>query len=176
MIAVAAGLVFAAVLSLATARPLRAENAVQSQTINLNAGQTQIIDHLKKDSKPAIRVIENPHALVIHGETPGQLVLLGAERGQWEVTVTRDDGAQVAYHVNVAAIADSSTPLDPATGPIASSDATFPRNLPRIQPTAAAPRRPCLRMHVVDAFSSDAAPHTRILPQRTTISRQRSYQ
>src|ERR1700690_2721667 len=100
--AVAAGFIVAAALSIATARPLRADNAVQSQTINLNAGQARVIDHLKLDSKPVIRVIENPNALVVHGETPGQLLLLGAERGQWEVTVTRDDGSQVAYEVNVA--------------------------------------------------------------------------
>ena len=115
-----AAFLLSAALSLAL--PARAETAVQSQTINLNAGQTRIIDHLKTDSKPAIRVIKNPHALVIHGETPGQLVLLGAENGQWEVTVTRDDGAQIAYLVDVAAIADSTTPLDPGSGPVALSD------------------------------------------------------
>jgi Flp pilus assembly secretin CpaC len=163
-IAVAAGL-FAAVLCLATARPLRAENAVQSQTINLNAGQTRIIDHVKKDSKPAIRVIENPHALVIHGETPGQLVLLGAERGQWEVTVTRDDGAQVAYHINVAAIADSATPLDAGSGPVASSDATLAQPAANTADLSSPPEtvRPT---HVVDAFSSEAAPH--VAPQENS--------
>ncbi len=155
-IAVAAGL-FAAVLCLATARPLRAENAVQSQTINLNAGQTRIIDHVKKDSKPAIRVIENPHALVIHGETPGQLVLLGAERGQWEVTVTRDDGAQVAYHVDVAAIADSATPLDAGSGPVASSDATLAEPATNAAGISS-PTETVRPTHVVDAFSSEAAP------------------
>ena len=76
-----------------------------------------IIDHLKIGSRPSIRVIENPNALVIHGETPGQLLLLGAERGEWEVTVTRDDGAQVAYRVDVSAIADQ-------------CDAARPRNRP----------------------------------------------
>src|SRR5580692_3497823 len=102
------GFLVAAGLSLATARPLRAENHTSAQTINLNAGQTQIIDHLKKDSKPAIRVIENPYALVIHDETPGQLLLLGAERGHWDVTITRDDNARVTYHVSIAALADRS--------------------------------------------------------------------
>ena len=117
-----------------------------------------VIDHLKIDSKPSIRVIENPHALVIHGETPGQLVLLGAERGQWEVTVTRDDGAQVAYRVDVAAIADSATPLDAGTGPVASSDRVLPKPAAPEAYTSGPPEtvRPA---HAVDAFSSDVAPH-----------------
>src|SRR5271167_3787700 len=118
--AVAAGLLAAATVSLLTARPLHAANAAASVTINLNAGQTRIIDHLKIGCRPSIRVIENANALVMHGETPGQLVLLGAERGEWEVTVTRDDGALVAYRVDVDAIADSATPLDAGTGPVAS--------------------------------------------------------
>jgi len=154
-IAVAAGFLFAAVISVATARPLRAENVVQSQTISLNAGQTRIIDHLKIGSKPAIRVIENPHALVIHGETPGQLVLLGAERGQWEVTVIRDDGEQVAYRVDVAAIADRASPLDAGTGPVASAGETFSK------PAAteiSGPSETVRPTHLVDAFTSDVAP------------------
>ena len=136
-----AGFLFAAVLSLVTAHPLRADNAIQSQTINLNAGQTHVIDHLKIGSRPSIHVIENPHALVIHGETPGQLVLLGAERGQWEVTVTRDDGALVAYRIYVAAIADSATPLDAGTGPVAYSTQAF-QNLSHLKALSkAAPKR-----------------------------------
>lgn len=142
-IAVTARLLFAVALSIATASPVRAENAVPIQTINLDAGQTRVIDHLQKDSKPTIRVIENPHALLIHGETPGQLVLLGAERGQWQITVTRDDGTQVAYRVNVAAIADRTTPFDESTGPVASTDVTSSGGLSST--------------HVVDAFTSDVA-------------------
>ena len=155
--AVAAGFIVAAALSIATARPLRADNAVQSQTINLNAGQARVIDHLKLDSKPVIRVIENPNALVVHGETPGQLLLLGAERGQWEVTVTRDDGSQVAYEVDVAAIADRATPLDPGTGPVASADATFRRPAATMA-NPGGPSETVRPSDAVDAFSSDVVP------------------
>src|SRR5271169_5636055 len=116
----------AAAISLLAATTLRAEVAIQSMTINLAAGQSQLIEHLKTGSTPAIRVIENPHALVVHGETPGQLLLLGAERGQWEITVTRDDDTQVAYQINVSAIADKTAPLVPRTLPLATSDAPAP--------------------------------------------------
>jgi len=160
-IAIAAGFLFAAALSLATARTLRADNAARSQTINLNAGQTQVIDHLKIDSRPSIRVIENPHALVIHGETPGQLVLLGAERGQWEVTVTRDDGAQVAYRVEVAAIADRATPLDAGTGPVASADVTLPTR-GATSADVSGPSETVRSARAVDSFSVDLAPQTNL--------------
>jgi Flp pilus assembly secretin CpaC len=160
-VALAAGFLFAAALSLETVQTLHADDAIQSQTITLDAGQTRVIDHLKKDSKAAIRVIENPHALVIHDETPGQLVLLGADRGQWVVTVTREDGAKVAYHVDVAAIADSSNPLDAETGPVA-SDGTLAK------PAASAAdattgesggaSETVLAAHVVDASTANDAP------------------
>jgi hypothetical protein len=152
-----AGFIFAAALSVATVRPLRADNAVQTQTINLHAGQARIIDHLKIDSKPVIRVIENPYALVVHGETPGQLLLLGADRGHWEITVTREDGAQVAYEVAVAAIADRATPLDPGTGPVASSDAAF-RGPVATSANPGGPSETVRPTGVVDAFSSDVVP------------------
>src|SRR5580658_6010970 len=130
-IGVLAGFLSAMVLSLASAGPLRAESAIPTQTLNLNAGQTQIIDHLKKDAKPTVHVVANPNAMVIHDETPGEVLLLGVERGQWDVTVTREDGSQVAYHVVIAAIADHTAPLDPASGPLPSPDAkaSEPTNL-----------------------------------------------
>ena len=113
-------------------------------------------------SKPAIRVIENPNALVIHGETPGQLVLLGAERGEWEITVTRDDGAQVAYHVSVAAIADGATPLDPGNRTDGSSDASIPRGYRRdLRPADL--RRPFGPRPRSTRPASEVAPH-----QKTT--------
>jgi Flp pilus assembly secretin CpaC len=125
--AISAGLLLAVFVSLATALPLRADQAPTLQTINLDAGQSRVIDHLKVGSKPIIRVIENPYALLVHGETPGQLLLLGAGRGQWDITVTRDDGTRAAYRVNVAAIADHAHPLHGGIDPVpALSDGSFP--------------------------------------------------
>jgi len=145
-IAIAAALLLALVLSIASALPLRAETPPRSQTLNLDRGQSQLIDHLMKDSKPTIRVIDNPHALILHDEVPGQVLLLGAERGQWEVTVTRDDGLRVAYQVHVAAIASGSTSLDPGTGPIT---AVAPETNKLDAPVALHPTS------ATDAFSSD---------------------
>jgi len=154
--AVAAGFLLAAPLALAVALPLHAASAPQLESISLNAGQTQVIDHLAKGSKPTIRVIDNPHALVIHDETPGQVVLLGAERGQWEVTVTRDDGARIAYRVNVAAVSNGPASVDPGTYPVAASDAASTN-----PPPDSATNMPAYR---VDAFSSDDEPPVKSAP------------
>jgi pilus assembly protein CpaC len=99
----------------------------KSETINLTAGQSWTINHLNKASGPEIRVIDNPHALVVHAENAGELVLLGAERGKWKVIVERDDGAMVAYNVNVAASADPLNPLKPGVAPQPASNDESPR-------------------------------------------------
>ena len=110
-------------LAMLTAPELHAESAAKSQAaINLTAGQSFTIEHLQKSPAPAIHVIENPHALVIHAQDSGDLVLLGAERGKWVITVTRDDGAIVAYQVNVSAVGDAARPLNPGVAPEAASD------------------------------------------------------
>ncbi len=104
-------------MSLILARPLRvaaAADAPHEQALTLNAGETHIIDNISPDSKPAIRVIDNPHALVVHSEDPSKLVLLGAEEGQWAITIKLNDGEDVIYNVTVHAIRDAAHPLKPA--------------------------------------------------------------
>lgn len=162
-IAGVAGFLFAAALALASALPLRAESAQpppQVQSISLNAGQAQVIDHVAKGSKPRIRVIDNPNALIIHDETPGQVLLLGAERGQWEVTITRDDGVQIAYRVSVTAIAKGAPGLDPATYPVAAPDVASSKPA-----DSSSNAQPAYR---VDAFSSeDAQPDDYAQPEKS---------
>ena len=70
-------------MSLFLGQPAKAaDSAPRQQAISLNAGQSQVIENLSPDSKPAIRVIQNAHALVVHNEDPSKLVLLGAEEGK----------------------------------------------------------------------------------------------
>lgn len=116
--------VLAAAILIVAARPAAvcADIAPLQESIEINAGESKIIDHLNPHFTPSIRVIENAHALVVHGEVPGQVELMGAERGRWEVTVTRDDGVKVVYLVTVTAVADSAHPLNPGTAPAALSD------------------------------------------------------
>lgn len=112
----ATGLILAALL--ATAPPaLTQETAPRHETISLAAGESAIIDHLSRDAYPAIQVLDNPHALVVHGEIPGQLALMGAERGRWKITATREDGSVVDYLVDVTTIRDQKDPFAAAAAP-----------------------------------------------------------
>ncbi len=87
--------------------------------LTITAGETYTVDNLAPGSVPAIKVIENPHALVIHSEMPGKLILLGAERGRWIVVVTRANGHQAAYDVIVNSVAAPGDPLKPGESPSA---------------------------------------------------------
>lgn len=105
-------------MSLFLGQPAKAaDSAAREQSINLSAGQSQVIENLNPDVKPAITVIKNPHALVVHNEDPAKLVLLGAEEGQWAIAVKLADGEAVKYTVNVSALRSSSAPLAPAAAP-----------------------------------------------------------
>jgi Flp pilus assembly secretin CpaC len=107
---IAAGLLLAGIgpLSAAESGPLR-------ESLTINAGEQQVINNLDPNSKPIIKVIDNPHALVVHSEQPSKLFLLGAERGKWDITVIRDDGKEVIYAVTVNAIVDPNNRLKPGT-------------------------------------------------------------
>lgn len=114
-----------AAMSLLLARPVRvlaADNAPREEAVSLNAGETSVIDNLNPESKPSIKVVTNPHALVVHNEDPTKLVLLGAEEGKWAITVKLSDGDNVTYNVSVHALRDAANPLKPADAPSASAD------------------------------------------------------
>jgi pilus assembly protein CpaC len=105
-------------MSLFLGQPARAaDNGPRHQAMSLNAGQSQVIENLDPASKPAIKVIQNSHALVMHNEDPSKLVLLGAEEGKWDISVKLKDGESVTYDISVSAIRDASAPLKPASAP-----------------------------------------------------------
>ncbi len=92
--------------------------------VSLNAGETYVIKNLSKSATPGIKVLDNPHALVIHTDAPGEMVLLGAEAGEWQITTTNNDGSPVTYDVEVhAAASPFAHPLKPAPAPAVISDA-----------------------------------------------------
>ena len=101
---------------------LAADSAPRQENINLNAGESQVIENLSPDSKPAIRVIQNEHALVVHNEDPSKLVLLGAEKGKWAISVKLKDGEDVTYNINVNSIKNAGAPLAPGAAPAPMGD------------------------------------------------------
>ncbi|HVA77049.1 MAG TPA: pilus assembly protein N-terminal domain-containing protein [Candidatus Binataceae bacterium] len=94
-----------------------ADQPIAQVPLTIAAGETYVIDNLAPGAVPAVEVIDNQHALVIHGEMPGKLVLLGAERGRWIVTVARADGQKAAYDVVVNSVATPGAPLEPGKSP-----------------------------------------------------------
>ena len=110
-------------MSLLLGQPAKAaDNPVRQEGISLNAGQSQVIENLDPDTRPAIHVIQNPHALVVHNDDPSKLVLLGAETGKWDISVKLKDGEDVTYNISVSGIQNWSAPLKPGTAPSAMSD------------------------------------------------------
>ena len=53
-----------------------------TMALSLNSGESYIINNVSPGETPAVNVITNPHALVVHNEEPGKVVLLGAEAGE----------------------------------------------------------------------------------------------
>jgi pilus assembly protein CpaC len=82
--------------------------------VSLNAGESYVIKDLSKTATPGIRVLDNPHALAIHSDAPGEMVLLGTEAGEWQITTTANGGNAVTYDVAVHAAAH---PVDHALKP-----------------------------------------------------------
>jgi pilus assembly protein CpaC len=95
----------AAAISLLLLRPglALAGDASQKISISLNAGESYVIGNVSAGATPGIRVIDNPHALVVHNEEPGKVVLLGAEAGEWAITVKNTSGNEATYIVTVKA-------------------------------------------------------------------------
>ena len=99
-----------------------ADSAGAEMSIALNAGESYIINNVSPGEVPAVKVIANPHALVVHNEEPGKVVLLGAEAGEWNISVKTADGP-VNYDVRVKSVGSAFDINHPATspGPIAGS-------------------------------------------------------
>jgi Flp pilus assembly secretin CpaC len=111
---------FFAAVSILIFRPgplFAADSSPTEMSLALNAGESYVINNVSPGEAPAVNVITNPHALVVHNEEPGKVVLLGAEAGEWTVTVKLADGDQIKYDVTVKSIANINDINHPGTSP-----------------------------------------------------------
>ena len=92
-----------------------------TMALALNAGESYVINNVSPGEAPAVNVIANAHALVVHNEEPGKVVLLGAEAGEWTVSVKTADGNTVKYDVTVKSVANINDINHPGTSPAAIS-------------------------------------------------------
>src|SRR6202030_4726591 len=88
-----------------------------TMALALNAGESYVINNVSPGEAPAVDVITNPHALVVHNEEPGKVVLLGAEAGEWTVAVKTTDGSTVKYDVTVKSAANNKDINNPTNAP-----------------------------------------------------------
>jgi pilus assembly protein CpaC len=94
-----------------------ADSAATEMSLALNAGESYVINNVAPGEAPAVKVVTNPHALVLHNEEPGKVVLLGAEAGEWTVSIKTTAGEKINYDVTVKSIADSKDIDHPGTAP-----------------------------------------------------------
>ena len=143
-------LTLASLLAMPSLAARAAEDTASRKVIfvTINAGESYVITDLGGGATPAIHVVENPHALLIHSDKSGQVVLLGAEAGQWSIDVTDSSGQALRYTVRVNAIASPfSHPLRPGANPPAlgtpyfSGSAAAPVKVATLDPSAGLPRR-----------------------------------
>jgi pilus assembly protein CpaC len=102
---------------------LAADSAGAGMSVALNAGESYVINNVSPGDVPAVKVITNPHALIVHNEEPGKVVLLGTEAGEWNVQVKMANGDQINYDVTVKSV-DSAFDINhpgASPGPIAGS-------------------------------------------------------
>jgi pilus assembly protein CpaC len=86
--------------------------------VTLNAGETYVINNVSDGTTPAVHVFNNPHALIVSSDKPGEVLLVAAAAGQWAIDVTTADGQALRYKVSVNAIANPFTnPLAPGKNP-----------------------------------------------------------
>lgn len=143
--------------------------------IALNAGETYLIKDLRAGATPAVHVVDNPNALIVHSGKPGELALVGESAGKWKIDVETAAGERVSYKVEVAALdktgshpgvtsevpaetvarssgagdkVSGSTVLDAGSGPVA---------VARPAPVSAAPR-PTTAASTADAASPPSPP------------------
>src|SRR5258708_24783648 len=66
-----------------------------TMALALNAGESYVINNVSPGAAPAVNQIANPHALGVHDEEPGQVVLLAAEASAWTDSVQTADAHTV---------------------------------------------------------------------------------
>src|SRR5712672_1866477 len=80
------------ILSAGLARASDGRDSGRQIAITLNPGETYVIKDLSAGATPAVHVMDNPNALIVNSEKPGELALSGTAAGE-KVTYKVDVGA-----------------------------------------------------------------------------------
>jgi Flp pilus assembly secretin CpaC len=145
--------------------------------VTLNAGEQYIIENVSTTDTAAVKVVSNPQAMVVHNETPGKIVVLGAQEGEWKIEVKTSAGEPVTYDVTVKSAANPLAISSPSAAPppIVGSGRTTGEAAPVVvskmdtPPDSSAPTSPDSSSSASGA-SSDGSPATYTPPAATTAS------
>ncbi len=128
---------------LAMQAPLaNAAEAPTASAISINRGETYIIKGASPDSRPEVKSIDNPNALIINVQPDGSVLVLGADPGVEEVRVKMADGHVDVYTVTVTSITDPANPLAAGSAPPAIADGSAAARAGSSGAPAAAPLDP----------------------------------
>jgi Flp pilus assembly secretin CpaC len=79
--------------------------------ISINRGETYVITGLSPGSRPEVKGIDNPNALIVNVQPDGSVLLLGADSGTEQVKVHLAAGGDETYTVTVHASTNPHNPL-----------------------------------------------------------------
>jgi Flp pilus assembly secretin CpaC len=116
------GWTLAAGLLAMQARFVNAAEAPAGAAISINRGETYVIKGASPDSRPEVKSIDNPNALIVNVQPDGSVMVLGAAAGVEEVRVKMADGHVDLYTVTVTSDADPAHPLASGEAPPAITD------------------------------------------------------
>jgi len=118
------GWTLAAGLLAMQARWVNAAETPAGPVISINRGATYVIKGASPDSRPEVKSIDNPGALIVNVQPDGSVLVLGADAGTEEVRVKMADGHVENYTVTVVAATNPANPLaGGGSAPPASADA-----------------------------------------------------
>jgi len=136
------GWTLAASLLAMQAPPVNAAEAPTGSAISINRGETYIIRGASPDSRPEVKSIDNPNALIVNVQPDGSVLVLGADPGVEEVRVKMADGSVDVYTVTVTANINPANPLAAGSAPPAIADGSAAARAGSSGAPAAAPLDP----------------------------------
>ena len=105
------GWTLAASLLAMQAHFVNAAEAPTGSAVSISRGETYIIKGASPDSRPEVKSIDNPNALIVSVQPDGSVMVLGADAGVEEVRVKMADGSVGVYTVTVTSSTDPANPL-----------------------------------------------------------------
>lgn len=151
------GWTLAASLLAMQAHFVNAAEAPTGSAVSISRGETYIIKGASPDSRPEVKSIDNPNALIVSVQPDGSVMVLGADAGVEEVRVKMADGSVGVYTVTVTSSTDPANPLAGGSAPPAIADGSAATHAGSSGAPAAAPLDPGTGPAATGSSAADSA-------------------